>query len=263
MRQRVFFLSLAALWASSAFGQDAGNDWAKTKLAKSSRHGEYVQLKHGDRTLQAWVVYPEVAKKATAVVVIHEIYGLSDWARLAADEFAEAGYIAIAPDLVGSLPEGQIMMQAVLRLPAKQVLADLDAAADYIKSQPAANGKVAVAGFCWGGAKSFDFATHRKDLGASLVFYGTPPKADSLTNIVCPVYGFYAENDARVTSTVEKTEKAMKQAGKQYDVKIYAGAGHGFMRAGEPEAPKMKFFEANVRARTESWDRAKEILGKL
>jgi carboxymethylenebutenolidase len=263
MRQRVFFLSIAAFWASCAFGQDAGNDWAKTKLAKSSRHGEYVQLKHGDRTLQAWVVYPEVAKKATAVVVIHEIFGLSDWARLAADEFAEAGYIAIAPDLVGPLEPGQNMMQAVLRLPAKQVLADLDAAADYIKSQPAANGKVAVAGFCWGGLKSFDFATHRKDLGAALVFYGTPPKTDALTNIVCPVYGFYAENDARVTSTVEKTEKAMKQADKQYDVKIYAGAGHGFMRAGEPEAPKSKMFEANVRARKESWERAKEILGKL
>ena len=263
MHQRVFFLSIAAFWASCAFGQQKEPDWAATKLAKSSRHGELVQLKHGDRTLQAWVVYPEVAKKATAVVVIHEIFGLSDWARLAADEFAEAGYIAIAPDLVGPLKPGEKMMQAVLRLPAKQVLADLDAAADYIKSQPAANGKVAVAGFCWGGQKSFDFATHRKDLGAALVFYGTPPKPQAMTNIVCPVYGFYAENDARVTATVEKTEAEMKQAGKPYDVKIYDGAGHGFMRAGEPEAPKMRMFEANVRARKQSWERAKEILGKL
>ena len=134
-------MSIAAFWASCAFGQQKEPDWAATKLAKSSRHGELVQLKHGDRTLQAWVVYPEVAKKATAVVVIHEIFGLSDWVRLAADEFAEAGYIAIAPDLVGPLKPGEKMMQAVLRLPAKQVLADLDAAADYIKSQPAANGK--------------------------------------------------------------------------------------------------------------------------
>jgi carboxymethylenebutenolidase len=194
--------------------------------------------------------------------VIHEIFGLSDWARLAADELAEAGYLAIAPDLVGP-HEGQDVRQAVLKLPAEQVLADLDAAADYIKGQPAANGKVAVAGFCWGGAKAFDFATHRKDLVASFVFYGTPPEADALNNIACPVYGFYAENDARVTTTVPGTEKLMKKDGKQYEVVIYPGAGHGFMRAGEPEAPKMKMSAANRKARDESWTRLKGILGKL
>ena len=101
MRQRVFFLSIAAFWASCAFGQQKEPDWANANSPNRPATASYVQLKHGDRTLQAWVVYPEVAKKATSVVVIHEIFGLSDWARLAADEFAEAGYIAIAPDLVG------------------------------------------------------------------------------------------------------------------------------------------------------------------
>ncbi len=263
MRQRVFFLSIAAFWVSYAFGQEAGNDWAKAKLAKSPRHGEYVQLKHGDRTLQAWVVYPEVAQKATSVLVIHEIFGLSDWARLAADEFAEAGYIAIAPDLVGPLPAGENVMHAVRALPAEQVLADLDAAADYIKSQPSANGKVAVAGFCWGGGKTFEYATHRKDLAAACVFYGVPPKADAMANITCPVYGFYAQKDFRITSTVPKTEKEMKQAGKQYDPVTYVGAGHGFMRAGEPDAPPNTMSAANRKARDESWQRLKEILGKL
>jgi carboxymethylenebutenolidase len=262
MYQRAVLLAATALWASCAFGQKPGPDWATAKLAKSSRHGEYVQLKHSDRTLQAFVVYPEVSHKATAVVVIHEIFGLSDWARLAADELAEAGYIAIAPDLVGAHP-GENVMQAVRQLPAAQVLADLDAAADYIKSQPAANGKVAVAGFCWGGGKSFDFATHRKDLSAAFVFYGVPPEEQAMSKIACPVYGFYAKNDARITVTVPETEKLMKQAGKQYDVVIYPGAGHGFMRAGEPDAPKMKASAANRQARDESWKRLKEILGKL
>jgi carboxymethylenebutenolidase len=253
MRQRALLLAVTALWASCAFGQD----WAKAKLEKSSRHGEYVQLKHGDRTLQAWVVYPEVSHKATSVVVIHEIFGLTDWARLAADELAEAGYIAIAPDLVGPHP-GENVRQAILKLPPEQVLADLDAAADYIKAQPAANGKVAVAGFCWGGGKSFDFATHRKDLAAAFVFYGVPPKK-GIRQIACPVYGFYAENDARITATVPDTEKRMKDAGKQYDVVIYPGAGHGFMRAGEE--PKAK--PGNTQARDEAWKRWKSILGKL
>jgi carboxymethylenebutenolidase len=254
MRHRALFLTVAALWASFACGQD----WAKAKLEKSSRHGEYVQLKHGDRTLQAWVVYPEVSKKATSVVVIHEIFGLTDWARLAADELAEAGYIAIAPDLVGAHPDENVM-QAIRKLPPEQVLADLDAAADYIKAQPAANGKVAVAGFCWGGGKSFDFATHRKDLAASFVFYGIHPPEKAMSDIACPVYGFYAENDARITATVPATEKMMKEASKQYDVVIYPGAGHGFMRAGED--PKAN--EANSNARDASWKRLKNVLGKL
>ena len=255
MRERAMFLAAAmAFWAYPASGQD----WAKEKLDKSPRHGEYVQLKHRDRTLQAFVVYPEVSQKATAVVVIHEIYGLTDWARLAADELAAAGYIAIAPDLVGP-HEGENVMQAVRRLPPKQVLADLDAAADYIKSQPAANGKVAVAGFCWGGAESFAFATHRKDLSAACVFYGFAPDEKAMSKIACPVYGFYAQNDARITLTVPETEKLMRQARKKYDVVIYAGAGHGFMRAGEDPKPSA----ANRDARDGAWKRLKEILAKL
>ena len=257
MHQRAVLLAATALWASCAFGQESGPDWAKAKLEKSSRHGEYVQLKHDGRTLQAWVVYPEVSHKATAVVVIHEIFGLSDWARLAADELAEAGYIAIAPDLVGPHP-GENVMQAVRALPAKQVMADLDAAADYIKSQPAANGKVAVAGFCWGGGKSFAFATHRKDLAAAFVFYGSPPDEEAMAKIACPVYGFYAQNDARITATVPETEKLMKQAAKQYNVVIYPGAGHGFMRAGEDPNAKPD----NRKAHDEAWKRWKEILAK-
>jgi carboxymethylenebutenolidase len=253
MRQRTFFLAVTALWASCAFGQD----WAKAKLEKSSRHGEYVDLKSGDRTVKAWVVYPEVSHKATAVVVIHEIFGLSDWARLAADELAEAGYIAIAPDLVGPHGEENVMA-AIRKLPAKQVRADLDAAADYIKSQPAANGKVAVAGFCWGGGKSFDFATHRKDLVASFVFYGPPPKEKAMTKISCPVYGFYAKNDARITATVPDTENEMKQASKEYKVAIYPDAGHGFMRLGED--PKAS--AGNAKAREEAWKVVKDVLGK-
>jgi carboxymethylenebutenolidase len=111
------------------------------------------------------------------------------------------------------------------------VLADLDAAADYGKKLPAASGKVAVAGFCWGGSKSFAFAAHRKDLSAAFVFYGTGP-AD-VSTIVAPVYGFYAGNDARVGATIPATTDAMKKAGKTYDPVTYDGAGHGFMRAGE------------------------------
>src|SRR2546422_9747631 len=82
-------------------------DWAKARLEKSPRHQEFVKVKHGDREVQSFIVYPEVKDKATAVVVIHEIFGLSDWVRSAADQLAEAGYIAIAPDLLSGMgPKG-------------------------------------------------------------------------------------------------------------------------------------------------------------
>jgi carboxymethylenebutenolidase len=242
-------------WTLPALAQD----WAKQKLEKSPRHGEYVDIKNGDRTLHAFVVYPEVSQKATAVIVIHEIFGLTDWAKLAADEFAAAGYIAIAPDMISGAEAGTDARRAISKLPPAQVISDLTAAQNYVKSLPAANGKVAVAGFCWGGGKSFDFAAHGKDLAAAFVFYGVAPKKEAMAKIACPVYGFYAQNDARITTTVPQTEKSMQVAGKQYQVVTYPGAGHGFMRAGEaPDAS-----EPNHEARDAAWKRLKEVLAKL
>jgi carboxymethylenebutenolidase len=216
-------------------------DWAKARLDASPRHHEYVTLKHDNRSLQAFVVYPEVKTKATVVVLIHEIFGLSDWAKEMADELAGQGFIVVAPDLLSGLgPNGggssafldrDSTTKAVSGLDASQVMADLDAAADYGKKIPAANGKVVTAGFCWGGGKSFAFAAHRKDLSAAFVFYGPGP-AD-VSSITAPVYGFYAGNDARIGATVPGTTEAMKAAGKTYEPVTYDGAGHGFMRAGE------------------------------
>jgi carboxymethylenebutenolidase len=215
--------------------------WAREKLEKSPRHQEWVKVKYGSRTVTAFVVYPEVKQKAPVVVLIHEIFGLSDWAREMADEIAAKGFIVIAPDLLSEHgPNGggtdsfsgqDAAVKAVSMLDADSVNADLNAVADYGKKLPAANGELAVVGFCWGGGKSFLFATKRHDLSAAFVFYGTPP-AD-VNAITAPVYGFYAGDDARVSATVPATKTAMAAAGKRYEPIIYAGAGHGFMRAGE------------------------------
>ena len=220
-------------------------DWAKARLDASPRHHEYVNLQHDGRTVQAFVVYPEVKTKAPVIVLIHEIFGLSDWAKEMADELAGQGFIVVAPDLLtgfgpnnggsDAFPSQDATVKAVSGLDPAVVLADLDAAADYAKKIPAANGKIAVAGFCWGGSKSFAFAAHRKGLSAAFVFYGTSPS--DVTTITAPVYGFYAGNDARVGATVPPTIEAMKAAGKKYEPITYDGAGHGFMRAGEaPDA---------------------------
>src|SRR5690349_13953827 len=75
-------------------------DWAKAVLEKSPRHMEWVKVSHDKRDVNCFIAYPEVKDKATAVIVIHEIFGLTDWVRTVADQLAEAGYIAIAPDLL-------------------------------------------------------------------------------------------------------------------------------------------------------------------
>ena len=252
--------SLLAAYASPA------QDWAKAMLQKSTRHGEWVKVKHDSRTVESFITYPEVKDKATAVVVIHEIFGLTDWARNVTDELAEAGYIAIAPDLLSGMgtngggtssfsPEDE--RRAISNLPKPQITADLNAVVDYVSKLPSCNGKVVVMGFCWGGTETFRFATDNKNLKAALPFYGTgPTDAAAIARIDCPVYGFYAENDARVTATVDKSKELMKAGGKTYEPVIYPGAGHGFMRGGEDPAGR----EGDKKARTDAWKRVKEIL---
>jgi carboxymethylenebutenolidase len=245
--------------------QEWSQPWARERISKSPRHSEWVTVKHDNRSVETLVVYPESKEKRPVVVVIHEIFGLSDWAQELADEVAAAGYIAVAPDLLSGMapnggrtkdfPEGAVT-EAVGKLNPDQVTADLNAAADYGLKLPAANGKLYVAGFCWGGGQTFRFATNRKDIAAAFVFYGPPPEKDAMTRITAPIYGFYAGNDARIGATVPDTITAMKAAGKKYEPVTYDGAGHGFMRAGE--APDAN--EANKKAREDSWKRWKSLM---
>lgn len=240
-------------------------DWARQELEKSPRHREWVAVKHDGRSVQTLVVYPESKSKAPVVLVIHEIFGLTDWAQDVADQVAAAGYIAVAPDLLSGMgPQGggsdkfsqSDAIKAVSGLNPDQVTADLNAAADYGRKLPAANGALFVAGFCWGGGQSFRFATNRPDLKAAFVFYGPPPEKDAMARIEAPVYGFYGGEDARIDSTIPTAAEEMKQLGKTYQPVTYEGAGHGFMRAGQaPDAT-----EANKKARAEAWERWKMLM---
>jgi len=266
MKSRILYLGLFLSFITCL--NSGAQDWAKARLEKSPRHLEWVKLKGaGGRDLNCFVAYPEVKEKATAVIVIHEIFGLTDWVRDVADQLAEAGYIAIAPDLLsGTAPGGggtaelggnDAVRKAISALPPAQITEDLNAAAEYVSKLPAANGKIVVGGFCWGGSQTFRYATNNKNLKAAFVFYGTGPENEpDLRRIACPVYGFYAGNDARVTSTVSKTEQMMKAASKKYEPETYDGAGHGFMRAGEaPDASA-----DNKKAHDQGWKRWKQLL---
>src|SRR6188768_842948 len=242
--KKLSFLCVLLVAVATASAQD----WAKARLEKSSRHGEWVEFKSGERTLKAFVVYPERKDKAPVVLVIHEIFGLTDWVRGVCDQLAEAGVIAIAPDLLSgqTYSDADGARKAIGALPKEQVQADLDATSAYALKLPAANGSLAVCGFCWGGGWTFSYANMNPKLKAAYSFYGpAPDEASKVANIPCPVYGFYGENDARVNSTVPKAEELMKAASKKYEPMTYKGAGHGFMREGEmPDAN-----EANKKAR--------------
>jgi carboxymethylenebutenolidase len=256
---RIVFAFVFVLLASTLSAQD----WAKARLEKSSRHGEWVEFKSGERTLKAFVVYPERKDKAPVVLVIHEIFGLTDWVRGVCDQLAEAGVIAIAPDLLSGQTYADVdgARKAISALPKEQVKADLNATSGYALTKiPAANGTLAVCGFCWGGGWTFGYASVNPRLKAAYSFYG--PAVDNpedAAKIPCPVDGFYGENDARVNATIPKGEELMKAAGKKYEPVIYKGAGHGFMRDGESPTGTPE----NKKARDDAWARWKTLLKEL
>src|SRR3979411_287830 len=140
MKRALFAVVLFCLVLSAS-----AQDWAKARLEKSSRHGEWVEFKSGERTIKAFVVYPERKDKAPVVIVIHEIFGLTDWVRGVCDQLAENGVIAIAPDLLSgqtfSDPDGA--RKAISALPEPQIKADLDATSDYALKIRAGNGTLA------------------------------------------------------------------------------------------------------------------------
>ena len=262
------FIAVAALslLALPAVAQD----WALPRLEKSPRHHEWAAIESGGRTVQTFVAYPQSKAKTLAVIVIHENRGLTDWARGVADQLAEAGYIALAPDLLsGTGPQGgrtkdftssDSAREAIYKLTPEGVTADLDAVAAYAKKLPASNGKLAVAGFCWGGGQTFRYATHNKELAAAFIFYGAfEHTKEQLAAIAAPVYGFYAGNDERINASIPGTTKLMQELGKKYEPVTYDGANHAFMRGGEDPAGT----EGDRKAREQAWERWKAMLKGL
>jgi len=264
---KVMTLLAGAAPAAAAQALPPGEDSAAAQLNASPRHGEWVKYDAGGGdSVSAWVVYPERRDKAPVVVVIHEIFGLSDWIRSVADQLAAEGFIAIAPDLLsGKGPNGggtasvdrQGAIALIQHLSADEVARRLRTAATYATALPAARNDVATIGFCWGGSTSFAVATTWPELKGAIVYYGTPPAAEAMARIRAPVLGFYGGDDARVTSTVEPTRQQMSQLGKSYQPSIFDGAGHGFLRdqAGRNGA--------NLKAAQAAWPRTLEFLRRV
>ena len=235
---------------------------AADALNASPRHGEWVEveLPGSDVPISTWVVYPERSDSAPVVLVIHEIYGLTNWIRGVADQFAAEGFIAVAPDLLSgmgpagggtaSLGERDNVVATIRTLEPDERTRRLNAVRTYALEIPAGNGRLGSVGFCWGGGASFAYAVDQPDLDAAVAYYGTSPaEAADYVRINAPVLGLYGEDDERVNATIPMAEEAMADGGKSYEAVIYEGAGHGFLRAQEDREG------ANQRATEQAWPR--------
>ena len=245
-------------WASGSSDVPPGDDTAKARLNASPRHGEFATVDVHGTPVRTWIVYPERKDRAPLVVVIHEIFGLTDWVRAVADQLAAEGFVAVAPDLLSGKGPGaggteafasrDDAVRAVSELPRDEVIARLDAVRTWALALPAAARKSATIGFCWGGSTSFAYAVAQPALDAAVVYYGTAP-ADlaTLAALKTPVLGLYGANDARVDATLAATTAKMKELGKSFDPHVFDGAGHGFLRAQGGEN------DANLKAAKEAW----------
>jgi len=239
---------------------------AKAQLDVSPRHGEFVDVPWAkDKApLRTWIVYPERKGKAGVVLIIHEIYGLSDWIRGVADQLAREGFIAVAPDLISGLGPGgggtdsvasrDDVVKLVRALTPEETTLRLDAVRAWATRLPAANGRIATMGFCWGGGRSFGYAATSSPPAAAVVFYGTSPDSAALPRVKAPVLGHYGGDDARVNATIEPAKVVLDKLGVRYEPHVYEGAGHGFLRA------QTQRDGANLKATREAWPRTLAFL---
>ena len=268
MRTVALVVALSLGLVSSALGAEkasipAGAEGAKERLEKSPRHGEFVPIPRAgaEKPIRSYIVFPEKKEKAPVVIVIHEIFGLSDWVRGVADQLAADGFIAIAPDfLSGTGPNGggteafaggDAVRGAIQAISVADSNAIIDAVKDYAKTKvEASNGKFATIGYCWGGARSFAYAVHQPELSAAVVYYGSSPES-GFEKVKAPVLGLYGQNDQRVNATIERAETGLKE---KFTKHVFDGAGHGFLRQqGGAEG-------ANLKASEKAWPLTVEFL---
>lgn len=280
-------------------GLPPSNLSAPARLAASPRHGEWVTIAMepgSSDSLMAWVTYPSSRQKASVVVVVHEIFGLSTWVRGVADQLAAEGFIAIAPDFLSRVRGGPSSVE----LPgdsARRLIGGVNsternrvilAAANWAMTQPAATPKYGIIGYCWGGQTVFMHAIHGGVTGFSggVAYYGLPyltggspatatqPAvpgtlvADSIARIRVPVMLLNGSKDARIAAAMPALDSIMKALGKTYTGINYEGAVHGFLRAqNDPKAQRDEAEEqANLAAAKDAWPRTiaflRQRLGK-
>jgi carboxymethylenebutenolidase len=228
----------AGMWLKLGRSRPASDNPGPASRTPVTTHGEWVKIKRGNESIRAYVAYPERKTKAPAVMVIHEIFGLTDWEPTVADRLANEGFVAIVPDLLSSKhgkspanpDEGR---KLIGELEPDRITADLDAVYAYVNGLPAvAKDQIGTIGFCWGGGQSFRYATNNPRLKAAVVAYGPAPDSASLRRIKAPVLGVYGENDERINASLPDVAAKMEASGVTFTYEVYPETGHGFLKPG-------------------------------
>ena len=233
-------LALAAASGCASSGTGAAERAARESAppTAATTHGEWIKIARGSDSIRAYVAYPERSDRAPAIIVIHEIFGLTEWEPTVADRLASAGYVAVVPDLLssrfGQTPAAtDSARKLIAQLSPEGVGADLDAVFAHLNGLPAVRrGDIGTIGFCWGGGQSFAYATHNPALKAAVVCYGPPPDSAAMARIQAPVLGVYGENDARINASLPDVERRMRALGKRFEYDTYPATGHGFLKPG-------------------------------
>jgi carboxymethylenebutenolidase len=181
-------------------------------------------------TMFGYLARPVDDTPRPGVLVIHEIFGLTDHIRDVARRVAKAGYLALAPDLVsraGGTGQADNISGALTQSPVEDRVADLDAGLAYLAQQPDDNGKLGVVGFCFGGGMTLSYAAAQPKVVAAVSYYGPTPQPPSVMEATrAAILANYGADDARVNAGIPDLEAAL--TGKTFEKRIYEGAGHAF-----------------------------------
>jgi carboxymethylenebutenolidase len=235
-------------------------------------HGEAIQFKSGDDTINGYLARPAQGGSHPGIVVIHEAFGLVEHICDLARRFANIGYNALAPDLytrkgAPSDPNNfDTVLPVMFGLPDTQAVHDLEASAAHLRALPGATGKIGAIGFCSGGRQTLLFACSSSKVDAAVDCWGgfihratpndetTPARPKPILDLVpqlhCPLFGVFGEEDQNPTlAQAEDLRKRAVEAGKDVTIKVYRGAGHAFLADYRPsyrEAPAQELWHDAV-----------------
>ena len=190
--------------------------------------------------IKAFLARPKKKKKYPAVIVIHENKGLQPHIRDVNRRMAAEGFLSMAPDALsplGGTPADSVeeATKRLGQLDREQTIKNMVAAVKYLENHPQSNGKVGCTGFCWGGAMTNNVAVNAPDLDAAVPYYGSCPKSEDVPKIKAPILAHYASDDARINQGIDAFEKALKEAGKEYQLFVYPDTKHAFNNDSNPE----------------------------
>jgi carboxymethylenebutenolidase len=213
------------------------------------------------------------------LIVIHEVWGLTDHIKDVADRFGREGYLVIAPNLIHELdieehltpelaknlfdPEKRNATQPKLReLMApmqtpefgRRTAENVKTCFEWLYEEAATNQKVGAIGYCFGGSYSFTLAVQEPKLLAAIPYYGHANfSVEELSNISCPVMAFYGEKDERLVEGLPRLEEDMHEASVDFTVEVYTDAGHAFFNDTNP-------FAYNEAAANDAWHKTLTFL---